>query len=96
MSKAVLTTSVDPAYDDLPEVRYHFPHSYLNAIESALGDWIVYYEPRCSGGRQSYYATARLVRMELEPVRKRQYYAFVEDYLEFDRPVPFRVREGES
>lgn len=95
MAKAVLTTRVDPTYDDLPEVRYHFPHIYLNAIKGALGDWIVYYEPRRSGGRQSYFATARLVRVEPDPRTERHYYAFVEDYLEFDQPVPFKVQEGQ-
>ena len=49
MPKAVLTTRVDPSYDDLPEDRYHFPRTYLNTIEGALNDWIVYYEPRRSG-----------------------------------------------
>ena len=94
MPKAVLTTRVDPTYDDLPEVRYHFPHTYLNTIMEALGDWIVYYEPRrlggnlsTSGGRQSYFATARLVRVERDPGTRDHYYAFVEDYLEFDRAV---------
>ena len=43
MAKAVLTTKVDPSYDDLPEDRYHFPRTYLNAAREALGDWIVYY-----------------------------------------------------
>ena len=46
MPKAVLTTKVDPSYDDLPEHRYHFPRRYLRAAKAALGDWIVYYEPR--------------------------------------------------
>ena len=95
MPKAVLTTRVDPTYDDLPEVRYHFPRTYLNTIRSALGDWIVYYEPRRTGGRQSYFATARLVSVEPDPSTQGHYYAFVEDYLEFDRPVPFKVREGQ-
>ena len=27
MAKAVLTTKVDPSYDDLPEERYHFPRT---------------------------------------------------------------------
>ena len=102
MPKAVLTTRVAPTYDDLPEVRYHFPHTYLNTVKRALGGWIVYYEPRrlggtrsTSGGRQSYFATARLVKIEADPRTKGHYYAFVEDYLEFDRAVPFRVREGQ-
>ena len=74
MAKAVLTTKVDPSYDDLPEDRYHFPRTYLNAAREALGDWIVYYEPRrvsadlsSHGGRQSYFATARIDR--IEPIR---------------------------
>lgn len=102
MPKAVLTTRVDPTYDDLPEVRYHFPHTYLNTIKDAVGDWIVYYEPRrlggnlsTSGGRQSYFATARLVRVEPDSKTRGHYYAFVEDFLEFDRAVPFKVREGQ-
>ena len=97
MPKAVLITKVDPSYDDLPEERYHFPRRYLNAARAALGDWIVYYEPRRSsahlssrGGRQSYFATARIVRVDGDPRRADHYYAYVEDYLEFDRPVPFR------
>ena len=97
MPKAVLTTKVDPAYDDLPEERYHFPRTYLNAARAALGDWIVYYEPRRSsarlssrGGRQSYFATARIVRVDADPRRADHYYVYVEHYLEFDRPVPFR------
>lgn len=48
MSKAIFTTKVNPAYDDLPEVRYHFPQSYLRVAEAAVNDWILYYEPRRS------------------------------------------------
>lgn len=97
MSKAILTTKVDPTYDDLPEERYHFPCTYLRQVEQAVGDWIIYYEPRrpsgdlsSSGGRQAYFATARLTRIEQDPLRKDHYYAFVSDYLEFDHPVPFK------
>ena len=97
VSKAVLTTKVDPSYDDLPEHRYHFPRTYLGAVGEALDDWIVYYEPRRTsadlssrGGRQSYFATARIVRIDRDPRRDDHFYAYVKDYLEFDRPVPFR------
>ena len=99
MAKAVFTTKVDPAYDDLPEQRYHFPRTYLKAARAALDDWIVYYEPRrstahlsSSGGRMSYFATARLERIAEDPRRADHYYGYVKDYLEFDRPVPFRER----
>jgi putative restriction endonuclease len=42
--KAVLTTKVDPTYDDMPEKRYHFPQTYLRQVAAAIGDWIVYGE----------------------------------------------------
>ena len=97
MTKAVFTTKVDPTYDDLPEFRYHFPRTYLRQAEAAIGDWIVYYEPRrisgdlsSRGGRQAYFATAHLNSVQPDPVLPDHFYAFVSDYLEFDRPVPFR------
>ena len=97
MTKAIFTTKVDPTYDDLPEERYHFPRTYLRQVEQAVGDWIVYYEPRrstgelsSSGGCQSYFATARLLRIEQDHDRKDHYYAFVDNYLEFDHVVPFK------
>lgn len=97
MTKAILTTKIDPTYDDLPEERYHFPRTYLRQMEQAVGDWIIYYEPRrssgdlsSSGGRQAYFAAARLSRIEKDHVRPDHYYAFITDYLEFDHPVPFK------
>ena len=95
--KAVFTTKVSPTYDDLPEVRYHFPKSYINQVTKTVGDWIVYYEPRrstgdasSSGGRQAYFATARVVRIYDDPSLPDHFYAEVEDYLPFVAPVPFR------
>jgi len=38
MAHAVLTTSVGSIYDDLPEFRYHFPKTYLNQVQAAVGD----------------------------------------------------------
>lgn len=97
MTKAVFTTKREPAYDDLPEERYHFPKTYLRQAEAARGDWIVYYEPRrpgtdlsVAGGRQSYFATAKVNSIVPDPSRPDHYYALVSDFLEFDRPVPFR------
>ncbi len=99
MAKAVLTTKVDPSYDDLPADRYHFPRTYLNTVRKALGDWIVYYEPRRisadlsgHGGRQAYFATARIASVRPDPHKNGHYYADIADYHQFDRPVPFRER----
>jgi putative restriction endonuclease len=96
MTKAVFTTKVAPGYKDLPEFKYHFPRSYLNQVRESVGDHIVYYEPRRSsvelssfGGRQSYFAVARVISVIEDEVLAGHYYALVDDYLDFDRPVPF-------
>jgi putative restriction endonuclease len=96
MTKAVFTTKVTPSYDDLPEVRYHFPATYLNYVRRAVGDYVVYYEPRRSstvsssiGGRQSYFAVARVTAVVEDDRRADHYYALIDEYLDFDRVVPF-------
>ena len=97
MTKAVFTTRVNSIYDDLPEVRYHFPRSYLRSVERVVGDWATYYEPRrttsdinSSGGRQAYFAMVRVMSIERDPEQEDHFYALVSDYLEFDQAVPFR------
>ena len=96
MVKAIFTTKVVPGYDDLPEKRYHFPHTYLNQVRQAVGDYVVYYEPRRSsvalssfGGRQSYFGMARVTAIVEDQSQDGHYYALVDNYLDFDRPVPF-------
>ena len=96
MTKAVLITKTGSIYDDLPEERYHFPRQYLRRMEACRGDWIIYYEPgrlsdaRRQDGRRSYFATARVDRIEADQARAEHFYAFVSGYLEFPRPVPFK------
>lgn len=97
MAKALLTTKIAPTYDDLPEQRYHFPRTYLRQVEAARRDWIVYYEPRRpsgdlmkSGGKQAYFATARIADIIPDPSKPDHYYALIEDFLPFDHVVPFK------
>jgi putative restriction endonuclease len=97
VTKAVFTSKIEPSYDDLPEERYHFPQTYLRQVEAALGDWIVYYEPRRAtanfssrGGRQAYFATARVQKIDVDSKLEGHFYAYTSDYLEFDRAVPFK------
>ncbi len=107
MANAVFTTKVTPSYDDLPEARYHFPRTYLRQVEAAAGDWIVYYEPRRAtadlisrGGRQVYFAIARMTSVRPDPNDSDQFYADIDPstYLEFDNPVAFKegIRYFES
>ena len=99
MTKAVFTTKVTPSYKDLPEERYHFPRTYLNYVQQAIGDYIVYYEPRRSspelssrGGRQSYFGVARVASVTEDATLTGHYFANIDrtTYLDFDTPVPFQ------
>jgi putative restriction endonuclease len=99
VTKAILTTKVDPTYDDLPEERYHFPRTYLRQVEAARRDWIIFYEPRRSsgdlssrGGRQAYFATARIADVIPDPTTPDHFYALIEagSYIDFALPVPFQ------
>ena len=92
MGKAVFTSKVDPTYDDLLEQYYHFPAQYLSRAQQAVGDWILYYESRRGGGRLVCYATARLTKIVPDPTTEGHFYGYVENYLEFDHPVP--MKEG--
>lgn len=92
MANAVFTFSVGSIYDDLPEIRYHFPKTYLKQVQAAIGDWIIYYEPRRShgGGRSAYVAIAKVVDVRPDPQRPDHFYALIAGYLEFDQAAPFR------
>ncbi len=101
MVKAVLTTKPQSKYDDLNPHRYHFPRTYLNQIEKCVGDWIVYYEPRRlstvlnkTGGRQAYFAVAKVSKIQRDQNADNHFYAYMEEYLEFDHPVSFKEEHG--
>ncbi len=91
MAKGIFTAKIDSSYDDIPEIRYHFPRTYLNYAQKMVGDWIIYYEPKRGGGRSSYFATAMLERIEEDSKTPNHFYAFVSNYLDFDQPVSFRL-----
>jgi putative restriction endonuclease len=93
--KAVFTTRIGSGYDDVVEERYHFPRTYLRQAENAVGDFILYYEPRRTGeanlgGQQAYFAVARVEAIKPDPRGDGLFYATIADYLNFERPVPFR------
>jgi putative restriction endonuclease len=81
-------------YDDEPESVYDFPKTYLKAAETAVGDWVIYYEPVKSGAR-GYFAAAQIARIIPKPGFPDRFLALIEPgtYLPFDRAVP-RLKEG--
>ena len=94
MTKLVLMHKADSIYEDVPESHYDFPRTYLKAVEEAVGDWVIYYEPVKAGPR-GYFAVAKLSRVIPKPGAEGRYLALVEPgtYLEFDSDVP-RLVEG--
>lgn len=92
--KGVFEISGGSRYDDLIAERYHFPAKYLEAAKACVGDWIVYRETRAAGGRMAYVATGRVRAIEADPAQTGLYYARIIDFLEFDRPVPYRDPDG--
>jgi len=88
--KGVFDTRPSTLYDDDVSRRYHFPNQYLAAAQETENDWIVYREPRRGGGRQGYVAVARVAHIEPDPLNAGHSYAYVTDYLEFDKVVPLR------
>ncbi len=100
MSNAVFSASESSVYDDLIEERYHFPRTYLRQVEAAVGEWIVYYEPRrttgpnSATGRQAYFAVAQVAGVVPDPARDDHFYAVMRGYLAFDVAVPFRDASG--
>ncbi len=100
MTNAVFTASDSSIYDDLIEERYHFPRTYLRQVEAAVGDWIVYYEPRrttgptSATGRQVYFAIAQVATVIADRARVDHFYALMRGYMAFDTPVTFRDLTG--
>ncbi len=86
MAKAIFTIKSGSGYDDRPEEYYHFPRTYLNQARGAIGDYIIYYEPRRTSsdnpisGRQAYFATARVTDVVQDDEKEDHYYALVSDY----------------
>lgn len=96
MANAVFTTSESSAYDDQIELWYHFPRTYLRQAEAAVGDFILYYEPRrttgpnSTTGRMAYFALAKVERIEPDRSRPDHHYAYLSQFLEFDNAVSFK------
>ena len=89
MVKLVLLHKADLIYEDEPDVVYDFPRAYLKAVEEAVGDWIVYYEPSKAGLR-GYFAVAKISRVIPKPGAEGRFLALIEPgtFLPFDREVP--------
>ena len=91
-----------PHYEDRSDLRrfagttVSLPANLSASGRGGQADWIIYYEPRRSsgllssrGGRQSYFATACISEIIEDNSRPDHFYALIDSYLDFPRPVPF-------
>lgn len=94
MTKLVLLHKAESIYEDEPDVVYDFPRTYLKAMEEAVADWIIYYEPVKAGPR-GYFAVAKISRIIPKAGAEGRFLALIEpgSYLPFDRDVP-RLIDG--
>ena len=81
----------DSIYEDSPAEHYQFPSQYLGRVQSCVGDWIIYYEPRKVADTRGYFAVAKIERVIPDPTAPGMYLALIEpgSYLDFANPVPF-------
>jgi putative restriction endonuclease len=96
MAYGIFIHRTDSIYDDSPAERYQFPGQYLGRVQSCVGDWIVYYEPRKVTDTRGYFALAKVERIVADPSAADMYLALIEpgSYLDFINPVPFANPQG--
>jgi putative restriction endonuclease len=96
MGYGVFIHRSDSIYDDSPAERYQFPSQYLGRVQSCVGGWIVYYEPRKVADTRGYFAIAKIERVIPDPVTPSMYLAIIEpgSYLDFANSVPFSNASG--
>jgi putative restriction endonuclease len=96
MGHGVFIHRSDSIYDDSPAERYQFPSPYLGRVQSCVGDWIIYYEPRKVAGTRGYFAVAKIEQVVPDPSKSDMYLALIEpgSYLDFINPVPFTDASG--
>src|SRR5512139_59730 len=92
--KAIFDTRPGSGYDDEIQTRYHFPDRYLDEARKTIGDWIVYRATRRGGGRIGYFAAARVISIDADPMRAGHSYARMADFLPFDEMVPMERPSG--
>ena len=80
-------------YDDIPEVHYQFPKSYLSRAQQMVGDWIVYREPVKIPNSKGFFAVAKVEEIIADPAEPDRYRAIIEkgSYLPFEPTVPHIV-----
>lgn len=77
-------------YDDIPEMHYQFPKSYLTRAEQFVDDWVIYLEPAKQKDSKGYFAVAKVEKIIPDQLAADRYRAIIEpgSYLPFSPTVP--------
>jgi putative restriction endonuclease len=96
MGYGVFVYRSDSIYEDNPAEVYQFPRQYLGRVQSCIGDWIIYYEPRKVVATRGYFAVAKVERVIPDTAASGMHLALIEpgSYLDFVDSVPFSGMSG--
>ncbi len=92
--RAVFYHKPNSGYKDETGIRYHFPQSYLSRVMQSLNDWIVYYGPVKNEAGRYYTGIAQVKSVSPDPDSPGLHFAFLENYIDFDRPVEYKEGGG--
>lgn len=92
--KAIFYHKPDSRYNDKEGEQYHFPQSYLSRVLKTQRDWIVYYGPIKGKAGRYYTGIAQVKSVLPDPQNSGLYYAYLESYIDFDRPVGYTEEGG--
>lgn len=92
--KAIFVHKPDSPWNDKKGIHYHFPKQYLQRVSQALGDYIVYYEQRRNLNGRYYTGLAKIKSIQPDPENENNHYAFLEEFIDFDRLVDYRENGG--
>ncbi|MBB99058.1 MAG: HNH endonuclease [Rhodobacteraceae bacterium] len=94
MVQAIFHHKTESVYNDVIGQQYHFPKRYLSRIEKTIDDWIIYYGA-IPGKKSRYYSgIARVRSVRPDPAKPGHHYAYLSDYLDFDRLVEYAENGG--
>ncbi|MBZ9655411.1 HNH endonuclease [Phyllobacterium lublinensis] len=85
--------------NDSYESRFVFPEKYYAIVRDAVGDWIIYHLPMRRAGKrrnrpEGYFAAAYVASAHISTNNPGYCEARLEQFLEFPKPVPSKVRDG--
>lgn len=83
----------DSSYNNFTGKYYHFPKKYYKQLSEFENIEFVYYEPP-SSGKGEYFGYGRIGQIFVDKTNSDYYYAEINDYKPFSKPVSFRDDKG--